>query len=271
MITRRDLAAVVASIEDVTPTCFRLELACREPLEATPGQFGMLRCGEGLDPLLRRAFSLAGVRPAGEGWVIEMHVKEVGKGTALLRRLQPGARTRLLVPLGNGFTLGSEGQVPLALVAGGIGLPPVLFAAEVLAARGQPFDLFFGAAKAAELYDLDRLAAATDAVGGELVLCTDDGSDGETGFVTAALERRLGGGRGYARVLACGPDPMLRAVGRLATERGLAAELSLEEPMACGVGVCLGCVVELADGRFAPSCQEGPVFAVDRLAARWRS
>ena len=271
MIARRDLAARVASVEDLTRTCFRLELTCREPVVAVPGQFGMLRCGAELDPLLRRAFSFAGVRQVGEGWVVEMHIKEVGKGTTLLRRLAPGARTSLLAPLGNGFTLAGLSGGRLALVAGGIGLPPVLFAAEVLAAEGRPFDLFFGAARASELYEIDRLAAATAAVGGELVLCTDDGSRGEAGVVTGALERRLAGGREIGRVLACGPDPMLRALGRLATARGLDAELSLEEPMACGVGVGLGCVVELEDGSLVPSCKEGPVFPVRRLGERWRS
>lgn len=271
MIARRDLAARVAAVEDLTPTCFRLELAVAEPVPAAPGQFAMLRCSEGLDPLLRRAFSLAGVRQAGEGWVVEMHIKEVGRGTAALRRLAPGARTSLLAPLGNGFAPAGAGDRRLALVAGGIGLPPVLFAAEVLAAQGRPFDLFFGAATAAELYEVERLAAAAGVAGGELVLCTDDGSRGETGFVTAALERRLAGGREYGRVLGCGPDPMLRALGRLASARGLEAELSLEEPMACGVGVCLGCVVELADGRLVPSCREGPVFSLARLGARWRA
>ena len=271
MIARRDLAARVAIVEDLTPTCFRLELLCCEPVAASPGQFAMLRCTPGLDPLLRRAFSLAGVRSTGDGSIVEMHIKKVGKGTTLLRRLAPGAQVAMLGPLGNGFTLGVPSGQRLALVAGGIGLPPVLFAAEMLAAHGSPFDVFVGASTAGELYEIDRLAAAVAVVGGELVLCTDDGSRGEPGFVTAALARRLDAGRTYARALACGPDPMLGALGRLATGRGLEAELSLEEPMACGVGVCLGCVVELEDGRLVPSCKEGPVFPVSRLAARWRS
>lgn len=240
-------------------------------MTAQPGQFVMLRCAPGVDPLLRRAFSLAGVRPIGDDVMVEMHLKEVGKGSALLRRLAPGAEVAMLGPLGHGFTLDDPGGQRLGLVAGGIGLPPVLFAAEVLAARGLPFDLFFGASAARELYEVERLAAAVSAVGGELVLCTDDGSRGEPGFVTAAIERRLEAGRRYARLLSCGPDSMLAALGRLATRCGLDAELSLEAPMACGVGVCLGCVVELEDGRLVPSCKEGPVFPLGRLAARWRS
>ncbi len=269
MIARRDLAVRVTARTDLSPTCFRIGLATPEPLFAAPGQFGMVACGEGFDPLLRRAFSIAGVARRDGVTVVELMVKEVGRGSALLRRVPLGAELRLLAPLGNGFTLDPGEGGPLALVAGGIGLPPVLFAAELLAARGAVFDLYLGAATAAELLEVERCRKAAGTVGGELVCATDDGSAGEAGFVTAALERRLAAGRRYARALACGPNPMLRALARLARERQFAAELSLEEPMGCGVGVCLGCVVELADGRMVPSCKEGPVFEASRLAARW--
>lgn len=267
MIARRDHATRLLSRSELSPTCFALELATAEPVDASPGQFGMLACGDGLDPLLRRPFSLASVRPAAAGSVVELLVKVVGKGTALLRRLPVGAELKLLAPLGNTFTL--EAAAPLALVAGGIGLPPVLFAAERLAAAGTRFDLFVGAATAAEVLLRGRCAAPTRAVGGELVVTTDDGSAGEPGFVTGALGRRLAAGRRYARALACGPTPMLAALTALAAEAGLECELSLEEPMACGVGVCLSCVVELADGCRVPTCKEGPVFSTARLAPRW--
>lgn len=267
MIARRDHTTRLVSRSELSPTCYRIELATVEPLHAAPGQFGMLSCGDGLDPLLRRPFSIGGVRPAGSGSAVELLVKEVGKGTAVLRRLALGSELRFLAPLGNSFTLAAA--TPLALVAGGIGLPPILFAAERLAALGSRFDLFLGAATAAELLVLDRCAAAVDAVGGELVVTTDDGSRGEAGFVTAALGRRLSAGRSYARALACGPTPMLAALTALARDAGIECELSLEEPMACGVGVCLSCVVELADGYRVPTCKEGPVFSTARLAPRW--
>jgi dihydroorotate dehydrogenase electron transfer subunit len=267
MIARRDHVTRLASRRELSPTCFRLELALRSPFDAAPGQFGMLACGDGLDPLLRRPFSLVGVRPGADGAVVELMVKEVGKGTALLRRLPLGSELRLLAPLGNEFTLGGGGR--LVLVAGGIGLPPVLFAAERLAAHGAAFDLFVGAATAAEVLELDRCAAAAAAGCGELVVTTDDGSRGERGFVTAALAARLAAGRRYERALACGPTPMLAALTRLARETGLDAELSLEEPMACGMGVCLSCVVEGADGYRVPTCTHGPVFPVAGLAAEW--
>ena len=267
MIARRDHVARLASRSELSPTCFRLELAIDEPLECAPGQFGMLACSDALDPLLRRPLSLGGCRAAAAGTLVELLIKEVGKGSALLRRLPLGSPVRLLAPLGNAFTLAGPG--PLALIAGGIGLPPVRFAAERLAAADVGFDLYVGAATAAELLDRERCAAAAAAVGGELVLTTDDGSGGEAGFVTAALARRLAAGRRYARALACGPTPMLAALTRMARESALATELSLEEPMACGLGVCLSCVVEDAGGQRVPTCTHGPVFAVDALAPEW--
>lgn len=229
----------------------------------------MLACAGGLDPLLRRAFSLAGVRPHGSGSVLELLIKEVGKGTSLLRRVAEDTLMSFIVPLGNSFTLTGHGAGRLALVAGGIGLPPVLFAAETLASQDVPFDLFLGAASAAELIEVGRCRAAVAVDDSELILTTDDGSRGEPGFVTAALARRVAAGRRYDRVLACGPNPMLAALTLLARELSLEAELSLEKPMACGVGVCLGCVVQLADGRYVPTCKEGPVFPAARLAERW--
>ena len=268
MIARCDLAVRVAARSDLSPTCFRLTLQTEEPLDAVPGQFGMLSCSDGFDPLLRRAFSLASVSRKGDGAEVELLIKEVGRGTALLRHAPVGSALRLLAPLGNGFSL-EPGPYRLALVAGGIGLPPVLFAAEALAAHGTPFDLYLGGAGAAELLEVKRCGRAASRAGGELVLTTDDGSRGEKGFVTAALKRRLLEGRVYSRVLGCGPTPMLAALTILVRGHGLDAELSLEEPMACGMGVCLGCVVELADGRYVPTCKEGPVFPVARLAAGW--
>lgn len=270
METRRDQAVRIVERTDLSPTCFRLRLAAEEGIAAVPGQFGMVSCGPGWDPLLRRAFSLAGVARREGGWVAELLVKQVGRGTALLRGAPIGATLRVLAPLGRGFTLDAPSGVRLALVAGGIGLPPVVFAAETLAAAGTSFDLYFGATTVAELIEAERCRRAAEAVGGRLVLATDDGSAGEPGFVTDALARQLDAGARYARVLACGPDPMLKALARLAAARQLEAEVSLEEPMACGVGVCLGCVVELADGRLVPSCKEGPVFSTARLAERWR-
>jgi dihydroorotate dehydrogenase electron transfer subunit len=269
MIARADLPVRLASRAELSPTCFRIELESDRAVAAAPGQFGMLACTAGLDPLLRRPFSLAGVRSRGAGSVLELLVKQIGKGTAALRLASLGSQMRLLAPLGNAYSLTPPSAGRLALVAGGIGVPPVLFAAEELARRAVPFDFFLGASQAAELLEEERCARAAAAVGGELILATDDGSRGESGFVTAALAGRIAGGALYGRILGCGPTAMLAALTLLARARGVEAELSLEQPMACGVGVCLGCVVELADGHRVPSCTQGPIFSTSALAERW--
>lgn len=269
MIARRDYRVRLTAHRELSPTCFLVELAAQEPIEAVPGQFGMLTCGTGLDPFLRRPLSLAGLRPDRHGTSVELIVKEVGRGTRALRRLAPGHELSLLAPLGRGFDLRVPTGARVALVAGGIGLPPLLFAAERLAAARVVFDLYLGAATAAELLLVDRCHAVAAVVGGEVILATDDGSRGERGFVTEIFARRSRGAPSYATVLACGPTPMLAALTELAHASGLDVQLSLEQPMACGVGVCLGCVVTSADGGRVASCKEGPVFRTRELAERW--
>ncbi len=259
----------LAARRELSPTCFLLELVTEARFEAQPGQFGMLACRPGRDPFLRRPYSLAAVAARDDGTACELLVKEVGTGSRALREAAVGGELQLLAPLGRGFDLAAPKGGRAALVAGGIGLPPLLFAAERLAAAGRPFDLFLGAATAAELLLVERCQRAVAAVGGELVLATDDGSRGERGVITEPLARRVAAGGAYTTVLACGPTPMLAALTRLAQSSRLDLQLSLEEPMACGVGVCLGCVVERADGRRVPTCQEGPVFRANELAERW--
>ncbi|WP_038049987.1 dihydroorotate dehydrogenase electron transfer subunit [Thermoanaerobaculum aquaticum] len=263
MDIRVDQKAVLVGRQTLSPSCFALELACPSPLPAKPGQFVMVGVGSAADPLLRRPFSVAGVTPKERGTALQLLVKEVGKVTAMLRSLPLGSELAVLGPLGRGFDLASAGPRPV-LVAGGIGLPPVLFAARELRRQGTEFAFFYGASSGPELLlrrEIEEIAA------GRVVFCTDDGSFGEHGLVTEVLGKRWQ--EGTSRLLACGPNPMLQALAALARERGVEAELSLEEPMACGVGVCLGCVVRLADGTYAPSCQKGPVFRATELSERW--
>jgi dihydroorotate dehydrogenase electron transfer subunit len=158
----------------------------------------------------------------------------------------------------------------VAIVAGGVGIASVLLPAQALVRAGARVRLFYGARTAELLVDAKRFEQA----GCELVLATDDGTAGHRGFITGTLPHA---GRWPGLILACGPSPMLRAVGRIAAENGVRAQLSLEETFACGVGGCWGCVVPLArDSAQAPSfpplaqggsdvvyariCKEGPVF-----------
>lgn len=264
MGSRLDQTVLLIARRELSPSSFSLELSCSQPFKAEPGQFAMLGLSAGYDPLLRRPFSIATVKQEDkQGIKVELLIKEVGKTTRALRRLPLGATLHLLAPLGKGFQLAAAGAYP-ALVAGGIGLPPLLFAASALRQRGVHFDFFFGAANHQELFLREEIAKLTS---GEVIFTTDDGSFGEPGPVTQALERRLD--RGYTRILACGPTPMLKALARLARAWEVEAEVSMEEPMACGVGVCLGCVVKLKTGTYVASCKDGPVFLTSQLAEDW--
>jgi dihydroorotate dehydrogenase electron transfer subunit len=198
-----------------------------------------------------------------------------GKRTRELAELHPGDGLDVVGPLGNGFDL-SSGAHDVAIVAGGVGIASVLLCAQALVNAGARVRLFYGARTAELLVDAQRFADA----GCELVLATDDGTLGFRGFITDALARA----RKPELILACGPSPMLRAVGRIADEFGVRAQLALEETFACGVGACWGCVVPIvatsaqapsfppaelggSDVVYARICKEGPVFWSDEL--RW--
>jgi dihydroorotate dehydrogenase electron transfer subunit len=198
-----------------------------------------------------------------------------GKRTRELASLQPGDRLDTIGPLGNGFDL-TNAPDNVTIVAGGVGIASVLLAAQELVRARKRVRLFYGARTAQLLVDAKRFEEA----GCELRCATDDGSYGHHGFVTEALLRDAA----HELILACGPSPMLRAVGRLAADLGVRAQLSLEETFACGVGGCWGCVVPLArtsaqapsfppadrggsDVVYARICKEGPVFWSDEL--RW--
>jgi NAD(P)H-flavin reductase len=235
-----------------------------------PGQFVMA-----IPPSGEAAATALGIYEA-EGTRASILFFITGKRTRELAELRPGDRLDLTGPLGNGFDL-SGAPDDVAIVAGGVGIASVLLPAQALVRAGTRVRLFYGARTAELLVDAKRFEQA----GCELVLATDDGTAGYRGFITDTL----GHGGGWPElILACGPSPMLRTVGRIAAENGVRAQLSLEETFACGVGGCWGCVVPLArDSAQAPSfppaaqggsdvvyariCKEGPVFWNHEL--RW--
>lgn len=210
-----------------------------------------------------------------EGKLASLLFFVTGKRTKALSELHCGQRLDVIGPLGNGFDCSAK-LADAAIVAGGVGIASVLLLARRLRRTGTRVRLFYGARTAQLLVESQRFADE----GCELVLTTDDGSRGERGFITEALARASP----PEAIFACGPSPMLRAVGDVARRIGVRAQLSLEETFGCGIGGCWGCVVPLSatsaqapsfppagrggsDVVYARICREGPVFWADEL--RW--
>ncbi len=246
---------------------FVLRLGGCEPLAGSrPGQFVMLRGDWGRDPLLPRPLSLLSVAHEGRA---DLLAKVVGKGTALMERSPPGSRVSVLGPLGNSFPSPSADVTDL-LVAGGVGLPPLFMQAESAAHLGlaNGSEMLYGGRTSRDLVLLGEIRS----LGIALRLATEDGSLGRRGRVTDELEARLDRGRAAAsaqplRIMACGPRQMLWAVGRIAQSHGIECYLSLEEQMACGIGVCLGCAVAAQTRPYRYVCKDGPVFPASEVMA----
>jgi dihydroorotate dehydrogenase electron transfer subunit len=215
-----------------------------------PGQFGMLEVPRQDGVLLRRPFSFA----RQSGAITEILYKTVGKGTEALSRVPAGQSLRLLGPLGVGFRE-SAGEGDYVGVAGGYGIAPFLELADRLSRSGRELTLFYGARTDKDLLYLQELKALKV----KLHITTVDGSAGEAGLVTEALAK-VYSERKPATVACCGPTGLLAAVQKWALPRGIACELSVEETMGCGTGVCLGCVVQDREGHYRRACIEGPVF-----------
>jgi len=232
-----------------------------------PGQFVAVAVGGArTSMLLRRSFALYGVKPGTEfAGTIQFVVAVHGPGTEWLAGQRIGARLNLVGPLGVPFPIPRE-AVPAVLVGGGYGTAPLLPLAERLIALGSEVEMIVGASRA------DRLFGELQAkrLIGKVTVTTDDGSAGQLGRVTdplpSAIERL-----GAEIVYACGPMGMLAAVGEVARAHAIPAQVAVEEAMACGIGVCMTCVLPVrgSDGvsRFVRSCVEGPVFEAGRV--RW--
>jgi dihydroorotate dehydrogenase electron transfer subunit len=232
-----------------------------------PGQFVAVAVG-GPDSsmLLRRSFALYGVKPGEQfAGTIQFVVAPHGRGTEWLVRQPIGTKLDLVGSLGVPFQLPRE-PVPAVLVGGGYGSAPLLPLAERLLASGCELTMILGAATADRLFG--QLAAKR--LIGSVTVTTDDGTAGQRGRVTAALPSAIEQ-LGAQVVYACGPMPMLQAVGQVAQAHAIPAQVAVEESMACGIGVCMTCVLPVRgnDGvsRFVRSCVEGPVFDAGRV--RW--
>lgn len=217
---------------------------------ASPGQFVHIRCGE---KLLRRPISICDA----DGDILRIVVEVRGEGTRWLAERKMGDKLDILGPLGRGFDVSGE---RILVVGGGIGVPPLLFAAK--RASEAHAILGFRTAKAVIMPGNFRDCCAA------VQITTDDGSLGRCGLVTDAVREKLKT-VSFDRVLACGPKPMLGALSRVCAEAGVPLQVSLEERMACGVGACLGCACRTkgADGtgRYSRVCVDGPVFDAEEV------
>jgi dihydroorotate dehydrogenase electron transfer subunit len=236
--------------------------------ETAPGQFVMIKPAAGLDPMLRRPFSVFEVLrdASGQPTGLTLLNKRVGVGTSLLYDAQPGDTLSVVGPLGRSF-VPVDAPAEAWMVAGGVGLAPFATLADTLAAKRTPMTLFYGGRSRADLFH----EAYFEKLGAKLVLTTEDGTHGERGRVTAPLERALAAHTGGpVTIYACGPTPMMRAVAELGARFSRPTFVSLEPQMGCGMGGCYSCVVRIRHGaaaHFVRSCLEGPIF--DASAVVW--
>jgi dihydroorotate dehydrogenase electron transfer subunit len=260
----RDQTGEVAAVD--LPAAGLVEITVRLPhLAATarPGEFAQLRAWEGIDPLLRRPMSVAWTEGDQVGFVLQA----VGAGTRILAGLRPGAPLQAVGPLGNGFHL-EPAPVRALIVSGGVGCAPFPLLVRELRRAGCPeVTVLSGAATAARLYPAERFGRGR--VGVSVVEATDDGSRGHRGPVTELVGERCDQ---RTVVYACGPNAMLAALARRLGElpcRPVRAEVSLEAPMGCGFGTCLGCALPaIGEGgvAWALCCRRGPVMEVGEVA-----
>lgn len=220
---------------------------------ARPGQFLQVLINDGRDPFLRRPFSY--YRVAGKR--VEILYEILGRGTAMLSRKKKGDILKVMGPLGNGFTL-DLGIRKRVLIAGGVGVPPLI----ALAEKSPAAYLLIGTKSKQEVMPAKELKR----VKAKVLYSTEDGSYGAKGLVTSLLEKVIM--REDPRGLflqTCGPKRMMEAVIEMAHKYGIEGEASWDETMACGVGACLGCMVKTRQG-LQRACADGPVFKFEDLA-----
>ena len=249
-----DRLQIVTNTE-IAPGIYSMTIHMPEAAKnAHPGQFVMVYTGKG-ELLLPRPISICDA----DGEVLRLVYQVVGKGTEAMAQMQHGGYVKILAPLGKGFFLSPEAaRTPLksvALVGGGIGTPPLLLLAKKLKAQGAYVDVYLG------FRANPILTAEFKAIADNLHIATEDGSVGHKGNILEVLQQKS---QPYDEILACGPRPMLGALANYAQSKGILCQVSMEERMACGLGTCVGCVLEIS-GTYLRICTEGPVFYSDKI------
>jgi dihydroorotate dehydrogenase electron transfer subunit len=246
---------------NLAPGYYRLTVLAPEVAAfAKPGQFIQIRvsASECNDPLLPRPISIFHIDEATNN--VSVIYKVIGRGTSMLAGLKSGELVEVLGSIGNGFMLHADAR-NLALIAGGVGMPPLFCFAEYLRRSNVDcrISLFYGGRGNGDLLELDRWTQT----GVKLYTATEDGSHGHHGLVTEVFSEEHHREK-FDFIAACGPQPMLQAVQKIALAEGITGQLSLEAHMACGVGACLGCTCKTNQG-YKRVCADGPVFLLQEV------
>ena len=251
------IKAEVLSNKEVAPYRFKIRLeapsVCRQ---ARPGQFVMVKCSKGMTPFLRRPLSFHRI---GKN-AFELLYQIIGKGTEALSLRKKGEAVDIIGPLGNGFSAHRTPHTAhrAMLIAGGIGVAPLVALAEKLAHSVERirYSVFIGAQTKSYILCEKEFKK----LGAEVHIATEDGSRGHKGLITELLRKELSAKRyPLNAIYACGPRRMLKEIARIAGSIGTHCEISLEERMACGTGACLGCAVKTVVG-YKMACKDGPIF-----------
>jgi dihydroorotate dehydrogenase electron transfer subunit len=247
----KQATATIITNQEIMPGVHLTRLDCPQIERAEPGQFVMVRCGEGIEYQLRRPLSLHRREENG----LSLLFKVVGRGTRWLSERSADEKIDLLGPLGNSFTIYPDSQ-DLLLAAGGIGIAPLVFMAGEAINKGKRVTLLLGASTAGQLYPSRLLPA-----GVRLVTATEDGSQGEKGMITDILP---GFTSDADQVFACGPLAMYKKMAQMAELKDKPVQVSLEMRMGCGLGICYGCTVKTREGP-RQACKHGPIFDLDEV------
>ncbi|MGH9833587.1 MAG: dihydroorotate dehydrogenase electron transfer subunit [Blastocatellia bacterium] len=247
-----------------------LRLRLDQQIPVLPGQFAMIKPHGIFEPLLRRAMAYYRSAIVNDALMVDFIYQVLGHGTQALAKLRAGDQVDFLGSLGNTYDVEAARGREALLVAGGVGSAALFMLTEELAQRGISTKLFIGGASRDDLCGLEDFVELLSS--DHVITATIDGSHGEKGFVTTPFEKHLQSNRDHpVTIYACGPNPMLHRVSQIAGRVAAPAQLSLEAPMACGFGICVGCAVavkhDCSEGFiYKKVCTDGPIFWSDELS-----
>lgn len=221
--------------------------------DVKPGNFAEIKVPDAPDVFLRRPISILDVDHKAK--TIQFYIKAIGKGTRKLGTLSIGSEVNIVYPLGNSFSINKQKKV--LIVGGGSGIAPFIMLASKLKKENTEVTFLIGARSKGDVFLTDEFSKF-----GDVLVTTEDGSLGEKGLVTQ--HSVFSGSFNFDHIYTCGPDPMMKAVARIANEKNISCEASLENMMACGIGACLCCVTPTVNGNKCV-CTDGPVFNTKEL------